>query len=181
MNPWLVSAVWALVVLDCALMGYRLAMGRSALLDKRRAHVRASVRAGLAGLVPLSLVTAVAVVLVERGGASTAAAFDDAMVRFVVVGGAYAALILGASALCAIPSVVVRTAASVVIFGPLTLLRPAVVVLTVAVAVGPDPSAALVAVGLLVAVPGVAIEPLADRRIAAGLVADDRPRGAPIG
>lgn len=170
MNPALVATVWALVALDCALMGYRLEMGRSALLDKRRRYQRASVRAGVGATVPLTAVTAIAVVLVERGGPETAAAFDSAMGRFVVVGGAYAAIILGTWALCALPSLTVQTGASVVVFGPLTLLRPAVVVLTVAAAVGPDPSVELVLVGLLVAVPGVTIEPVLDRRIARALV-----------
>jgi hypothetical protein len=166
-NPLLVVGVWVLVTLDCALMGLRLALGRSALLDKRRALQWATVRAGLLGQVPLAVVTAVAVSLVGRGGADTAAAFDDAMVRFCGIGGAYAAAILATSALCLLPSVAVRSAASVIIFGPLTLLRPAVVVATVGGALGTDPPAELLVVGLLVAVPGVAIEPVLDRRAAA--------------
>ena len=170
MNVGLLAAVWALVVLDCALMGYRLAMGRSRLLDKRRDHQLASIRAGLVGLVPLALVTGVAVVLVDRAGGGATDTVNAAMGRFVVVGGAYAAVILAASALCALPSVTVRAAASVAIFGPLTLLRPLVVVVTVAAAVGPHPPGWLLVIGAAIVVPGVAIEPLLDRRVARSLL-----------
>ncbi len=171
MNLTLVAAVWALVILDCSLMGYRLAMGRSRLLDKRRYHQRASIAAGLLGFVPLAFVTAVARVLAYRAGPESVDQLNDAMARFVLVGGSYAAVILVASALCALPSVTVRTAASVMIFGPLTLLRPLVVVVTVAAAVGAAPPTWLAVVGLAIAVPGVAIEPVLDRRIARTLVA----------
>jgi hypothetical protein len=171
MNLTLVAVVWVLVTLDCSLMGYRLAMGRSAVLDKRRYYQRAAVRGGLLGLLPLFVVTTIAVVLVNRGGPSTATEFNNAMGRFIVVGGTYAAIILAASALCALPSVTIRTAASVIVFGPLTLLRPLVVVLTIGLAIGSSPTTQLVAVGLLVAIPGVAIEPLIDHRIAKAISA----------
>ena len=171
MNAGLTLSVWALVALDCALMGYRLAMGQSALLDKRRRHQRASIGAGLASIVPLATVTAMAALLASQAGDGATEELNAAMGRFVMMGGAYAAVILAASALCLIPSYTVRAAASVVIFGPLTLLRPLVVVVTVAVAVGPGAAPWLVAVGLLVAIPGVTIEPVLDRRIARELVA----------
>lgn len=170
MNPLLVVAVWALVTLDCALMGYRLAMGRRATLAKASYHRRAGARAALVGQVPLAVVTALAVALVARGGDGTAAAFDAAMGRFVLVGAGYAALMLGTWALCAIPSTAVRTAASVLVFGPWTLLRPVVVVATVVAAVGPDPSPGLLVVGAVVVVPGVVVEPVLDRRIARDLL-----------
>ncbi len=170
MNPWLVAGVWGLVTLDCALMGYRLAMGRSALLDKRRNHAVASFRAAIAGQVPLVLVVVLAAVLASSGGPTVESAFDDAMRRFIIVGGCYAALILGTWAFCALRSVTVRTIASVLVFGPFTLLRPIVVVLTVVIAVGPNPPTELVVVGLLVVLPGIGLEPILDRRIARQLL-----------
>jgi hypothetical protein len=170
MNLLLVACVWALVTLDCTLMGYRLAMGRSAALDKRRYHLVASLRAGLAGQLPFICVLAIAVVLADRGGPSVTVAFNDAMGRFIIVGGSYAALMLGAWAFCILRSVTVATIASVLVFGPFTLLRPAVVVLTIGIAVGPSPPAALLVVGLLIAIPGIALEPLLDRRIAKQLL-----------
>jgi uncharacterized integral membrane protein len=166
MRPGLVAAIWLLVTLDCALMGFRLAMGRSAAIDKRRYYRRAAVRAGLMGQVAIGAVTTVAVVLAHSGGTTTTGAFNRAMPRFILIGGGYAALILGASALCAFPSVTLRSALSVVIFGPLTLLRPVVVIVTVGYAVWSEASAPIIVVALLVAVPGVVIEPLLDRRIA---------------
>ncbi len=176
MSPVLVAAVWVLVTIDCAFMGYRLAMGRTAVIDKVAYHRRAALRAALVGQVPLAVVVAVAVALAVGGGGGTARSLDGAKVRLVTVGGTYAAVILGTWALCVIPSVTVRTAANVVVFGPLTFLRPVIVAVTVAAAVGPDPSVALVAVGALVIVPGVAVEPVLERRIAQGLVT---PRAAP--
>lgn len=170
MNPRLVAGVWVLVSLDCGLMGYRLAMGRSGAIDKRRYYQRATVRSALIGQIPIAILTVVAVLLAHHGGAATSNAFNGAMRRFIMVGGAYAALILAASALCAVPSVTLRTAASVVIFGPLTLLRPLVVVATVVYAVGFHPSPPVLLVALLVAIPGIAIEPILDRRIATGLM-----------
>ena len=91
------------------------------------------------------------------------------MIRFRHAG-LVTSVILAASALCAFPSVTLRTAASVVIFGPLTLLRPLVVVATVVYAVGLDPSPPVLLVALIVAIPGIAIEPILDHRIAMGLL-----------
>ena len=171
MNPLLVAAVWVLVLLDCSLLGYRLALGTSGLIRKRRAHLAAAGRATLAGAAAGVVVTAVAAALVASDGTGLGDDLDAAMARLVVVGGIYAAIILGTWAMCVIPTVTVQTVASVLVFGPLTLLRPAIVVLAVAIAVLPDASPALVALGLLVAVPGVAVEPVLDRRIARQLVA----------
>ncbi|MCO5322064.1 MAG: hypothetical protein M9922_11785 [Microthrixaceae bacterium] len=170
MNPRLVATVWVLVTLDCALIGYRLAMGRTARLDKRRYHQIASARGALLGQAPLAAVTALGVLVVVRGGEEVATEFNSAMSRFIAAGGAYAGLILVASAMCSLRSVRVRTVASVVIFGPLTLLRPAVVILTVAFAVGRHPTPGLALVGLTVVIPGVCLEMVLDRRIARRLV-----------
>jgi len=173
-SPGLVTCVWVLVTLDCTLMGYRLAMGRSAVLDKRRYHILTSLRAGLAGQIPLIAIIVLASVLADQGGASVTTAFDDAMRRFIIVGGSYAALILGTWAFCAFRSVTVATIASVLVFGPLTLVRPVVVVVTVGFAIGPNPPTALLIVGVLVMIPGVLLEPVIDRRIAKQLLALER-------
>ena len=171
MRPDLIAAIWILVTLDCALMGFRLAMGRSAAIDKRRYYQRAAVRAGLVGQVAIAAVTILAVVLAHAGGTTATTAFNRAMPRFIEIGGGYAALILGASVLSAFPSVRLRSTLSVVIFGPLTLLRPVAVVVTVGYAIWPATSAPLVVVALLVAIPGIAVEPLLDHRIAKRILA----------
>ena len=176
-NAWLVAAVWALVTLDCALMGYRLAMGRSGLLDKRRIHQHASIHGGLLGQVPLAAVTALTAVLVATGPGDLGRAFDQAMTRLLTVAWPYTALVLVGTALCALPSVSVRSAASVTIFGPFTLLRPVAVVAAVGYAVLPDPRWQVVLVGLLVVVPGVVTEPCADQVIAQRLVEAAHRRG----
>jgi len=161
----LVAAVWALVSLDCGLMGYRLAMGRSGLVDKRRAHLRASLRAIALGQLPLAGIVVLAELFVRHEDLA-AADVDTAMRRLVVAGGAFAVLILGTWALVAVPSVPVRAAANVIVFGPFTLLRPPIVVATVAFAVWGHASTPLLVIAALVVIPGVLVEPLADLRLA---------------
>lgn len=172
MNWSYVAAAWVLVTLDAALMAYRLAMGRSGLLDKRRMHQQASAR-GVLYVQPAIIATvALTLLLIRAGGPGLASAFDESLRRFLTIGGTYAALILGTSLLCLVPSPTVRSAASVMVFGPFTLARPAVVVVTVAWSVLPDPRWQLVVVGLAIALPGVLVEPYLDRRIARRTVDD---------
>lgn len=87
------------------------------------------------------------------------------MARLPAVALPYAACILATTAVCIPPSVSARTAASIVIFGPFTLIRPVVVSVAVLYAVLPHPKWQLVLVGLTVAAPGVLVEPSIDRRI----------------
>lgn len=165
MNPWLVACIWALATLDASLMGYRLSMGRSARIAKGRWHRRAALGWLVAVQPAIVAVALLAAVLVARGDPSVADGFDTAMARFSVIGGAYATVILLATALLVVPSVTVRAGASVVVFGPMTLLRPVVVTAALVAALAGNASGPLVAVALLVGVPAVAIEPLVDRRI----------------
>jgi hypothetical protein len=165
MNLQALAVLWILVSLDCALMGYRIAMGRAALLDKLRYHQRRSIRAAALGQPALAAVTVLATCLIIVGPDGTDAAFNDAMVRLLVVAVPYAACLLATTAVCILPSVSARTATSIVIFGPFTLARPVVVIVAVAYAVLPNPRWQLVLVGLLVLVPGVLFEPCVDRRI----------------
>lgn len=165
MNHQALAVLWILVSLDCALMGYRIAMGRSALLDKRRYHQRQSIRAAAFGQPALIAMTLLTASLIIVGPDGTDAAFNDAMVRLLVVAVPYAACLLATTAVCILPSVSARTAASIVIFGPFTLVRPVVVIVAVAYAVLPDPRWQLVLVGFLVLAPGVLLEPCIDRRI----------------
>jgi hypothetical protein len=165
MNLQALVVLWILVSLDCALMGYRIAMGRSALLDKRRYHQRRSMRAAALGQAALASVTMLATCLIIAGPAGIGAVFNDAMVRLLVVALPYGACLLATTAVCIVPSVSARTAATIIIFGPFTLVRPLVVIVAVAYAVLPDPRWQLVLVGFLVIVPGVLFEPCVDRRI----------------
>jgi hypothetical protein len=164
-NPAALALLWAIVSVDGALMGYRLAMGRDARIDKRRYHRRRARRA--LGLVQpaLAAVTLAALVLIATGPAGTGGAFDAALCRLLTVVLPYAACFTVTTAVCLLPSVTARTAASIVIFGPFTLLRPVVLAAAVAYAVVPDPRWPLVAVGLTVLLPGVALEPVANRRV----------------
>ena len=72
--------------------------------------------------------------------------------RMVLVFGVYAAIILAFFAVRAIPSVDIRSMTSTVAFGPLTLVRPAVVVCGIGwgLAIGPQPS--IIAAGILICV-----------------------------
>ncbi len=165
MNLQPLAVLWVLVSLDCALMGYRIAMGRSALLDKRRYHQRRSLSAAALGQPALTAITLLTVFLIIAGPDGTDAAFNDAIVRLLVVALPYAVCLLATTAVCILPSVATRTAASIIIFGPFTLVRPVAVIVAVAYAVLPDPRWQLVLVGFLVLAPGVLFEPCIDRRI----------------
>jgi hypothetical protein len=124
------GALAVLAVLDAAFAGFRAAAGRSALIDKR-AYYRAALGRGAAhGVAAVTLAGAVAGVLVGvvPEGAALVGAYEVAAVRALWVFGPYAAVLLVALALRTHPSVDVRSLLSVLLFGPLTLVRPLVVV-----------------------------------------------------
>jgi uncharacterized membrane protein HdeD (DUF308 family) len=83
----------------------------------------------------------------------------------------YVVVIMGATALYALPMPRLHTAVSVVIFGPCTLVRPVAMLAAVGWAVLPDPRWQLVLVGLLVGLPAVLLEPHLDRRVVRRLLA----------
>jgi hypothetical protein len=124
------GALAVLAVLDAAFAGFRAAAGRSALIDKR-AYYRAALWRGAAhgvAAVALAGVAALGLVGLAPDGAALVGVYEVAAARALWVFGPYAAVLLVALALRAIPSVDLRSLLSVLLFGPLTLIRPMVVV-----------------------------------------------------
>lgn len=146
---WLI--LYILGATDAAMTGYRAAAGRSALIRKRAYYRRAVLKGLLYGhavLVPAGLLMAVAVRFTLRSGAPLEAV-EEAGRRMLLVYLPYAALILTALLARAVPQVDVRSLTSVLIFGPLTFVRPAVAVAGVFAAWSALPDPILLAAALI--------------------------------
>ena len=123
-------ALYVLATVDGALVGYRLAAGRSGLVDKRSYYRRALLRGGLLVQPAIGLAAFVVILLLM------VAADSGQLTRELVAMGQrmlqvylpYSALVLGTLALRAVPSIDLRVATSVAVLGPATALRPYVMV-----------------------------------------------------
>jgi hypothetical protein len=122
--------LWLLASLDAAFSGYRAAASRSGLIRKGRYYRDAVARGVLYG-------QAVVLVCAAAGGVLLALAPDRAGLvrdlsevarRLVLFYLPYTAAIAAGFVVRALPSVDLRSLASTLVFGPLTLLRPFVVV-----------------------------------------------------
>jgi hypothetical protein len=143
-------ALYVLASLDALFSGICAASGRNAAIHKRANFAR-SMLYGLAWGQAACLVS----LLILAGAyalASDRRLAAEEMVavgrRLAVVYGAYAAVVLFTFAVRAVPSVDVRSVTSVVGFGPLTLIRPAVILAGLAwgLALLPGPTVAAAAV-----------------------------------
>jgi hypothetical protein len=158
--------LYVLATLDAAFCGYRAAAGRSALVDKRAYYRRALRRGALAGQIAVVIAgLAIAAALAQAADpAALWAALRAAGGRLLAAYAPYAAVLLLAFAARAIPSVDVRSLTSTLVFGPLTLARPAVIVagLVGALAGGPH-RVSLYALAALLAILMLGLEPLLER------------------
>ena len=121
-------ALVVLAIVDASLAGYRSAAGRNPLVAKRAYYTRAVVRGFSAGIAASALIAAVVGVLLVLSGASLYEELCRAGARMIAVYGVYATGILLAFAVYFVPSLEVRTLASVAIFGPFTMARRWVIV-----------------------------------------------------
>jgi hypothetical protein len=122
--------LYILALLDGLLCGARVCMGRSAVIAKRRYYVRAQLR-GLVGAQIISTIALIALLVVALASAHRAALRADleaAAERMLWVFVPYAALVLGNMLLRLVPSTDIRSATSVMMLGPLTAIRPLVMV-----------------------------------------------------
>ena len=125
--------LYVLALLDGLLCGARVAMGRSAVIAKHRYYVRAQLR-GAIGAQIISTISLAALILAELWSTHREALHADleaAAGRMLSVFVPYAALVVGNILLRLIPSTDVRSATSVMMLGPLTALRPAVMIIGV--------------------------------------------------
>ena len=132
--------LYVLASLDGALCGFRTGAGRCALIHTRRFNVRSMLRGFVVaqGACAAALVVLLLAFFTSGNAALLLADLDQAAVRMVEVFGGYAALVLVNLSLRLLPSVDIRSATSVMILGPLTALRPAVMVTGTIYGVGPS-------------------------------------------
>jgi hypothetical protein len=146
------AALYFLATLDSAFVGYREAAGRSALIRKRAYYARAMLRGASWGQAAVLVALVVFALLFVR--ADDRAAFLHALAeagrRMLAVYVPYAAVVLAAFAVRAVPSVDVRSMTSTVVFGPFIFARPLVVVAGVAWGLVAAWRADVVALGLVV-------------------------------
>lgn len=125
-----IGALGVLAVVDGAFAGYRAAAGRDGRIDKRVWYREAMARGAAAGAVAsLALVALMLALRVEVAEAETAA--GRALLIYLPFAG-----VLGVAALARrVEHVDVRSIASLLVFGPFTLLRPFVLLAGVVAAV----------------------------------------------
>lgn len=130
-------ALGILAWVDCMLCGFRMAAGRNGRLEKHGYYTRAVARAAGFGAVLVALhVGLVAVLCATASDPSGAwASFVEAARPLVVVYGAFATVIFIAFGFYFAPIGDFRVLTNVIVFGPLTLVRPAVMAFGLALAV----------------------------------------------
>jgi hypothetical protein len=135
--------LWLLATIDSAFIGYREAAGRNALIEKRAYYRRALLRGALFGQVAILIVGAIAAVALATSSDPRAlfTGFELVGARMLTVYIPYALILLITFCVRVLPSVDIRSITSVLIFGPFTLIRPAVVLAGAAWGVMAAPSA----------------------------------------
>lgn len=155
-------ALYVLASLDASLAGYRDAWGRDARIFKGAYYRAAVVRGVLLGQLAAALGAGAfaAAYLGSADRPATLAAFSTAAWRMVLIYVPFAAVLFASMLLRLVPSVDVRSTTSVVVFGPLTLLRPLVIL--AGAAYGPFTSnrVEVVAVGAFVTTLTLLLEPV---------------------
>lgn len=122
--------LYLLALLDGVLCGLRTAMGRNALIRKTWYYVRATIR-GLVGaqiVATLALGALILILLISPNRGELRLDLEGAAGRMLRIFLPYAALVLGSLAMRGVPSTDIRSATSVFFLGPLTAIRPAVMV-----------------------------------------------------
>lgn len=117
----------SLAIFDWVLAGFRSAAGRDGRIRKLPMFRRAMWRGGLWGAAVVALHGAMAFVLVKTGDASTWPAFVSAGRDAVIVFGVFASATALALLFWFAPVHELRLVPTLVVLGPLTLLRPLVI------------------------------------------------------
>jgi len=123
-------ALYLLALLDGLLCGLRTSMGRCPLIRKRNYYTRALLR-GIAGAQVISMLALGALLLTGAFSSHRAALradLESTAGRMLWVFVPYAVLVLANLALRLIPSTDIRSATSVLMLGPLTAMRPVVMI-----------------------------------------------------
>jgi hypothetical protein len=123
-------SLYVLALLDGLLCGARAAMGRSAVIRKRAYYVRAQIK-GLVGAQIVSTIALGALLLVSMQSehpATLRADLEAAAGRMLWIFLPYAALVVANILLRLVPSTDIRSATSVMMLGPLTAIRPLIMI-----------------------------------------------------
>jgi hypothetical protein len=132
--------LYVLALLDGLLCGARVSMGRSALIAKRRYYLRAQIH-GLIGAQIVSTIALAALLLVALSSPNRLvlrAGLQAAAGRMLWIFLPYAALVIGNILLRMVPSTDIRSATSVMMLGPLTAIRPLVMIAGVLYGIWPS-------------------------------------------
>lgn len=152
--------LYILAITDWGFAGYRHAAGRDGRIFKRTYYLRA-IGVGLVfGHVAVALVGALVAGLLVVTSYSTMLLAATPM---VIVFGVYAAIVLLAFIPYLFGQTEIRTLATVSVFGPLTLLRPVVIVTGAALAIVYVPQWPVALAALVAATSNLAAEPLLGR------------------
>jgi hypothetical protein len=141
--------LWLLATIDSALIGYREAAGRNALIDKRAYYRRALIRGALVGQVAVLIVGAAVVLVSSNDAGALFSKLEAVGARMLIVYVPYALILLLTFLVRAFPSVDIRSMTSVLIFGPFTFIRPAVVLAGAVWGVAAAPGAITIALTVL--------------------------------
>jgi hypothetical protein len=146
-------ALYILAALDTLFSGICAASGRNALIHKRAYFIRSMVYGFAWGQVAclFSLLIVFGATLLAKDQHHAIEEMLAVGQRMAGVYGVYAAVVLFTFAVRAIPSVDVRSITSVVGFGPLTLIRPAVIIAGLAWGLALLPSLPVVSAAILIA------------------------------
>ena len=168
-----VFLLWLLATVDSAFIGYREAAGRSALIEKKAYYQRALVRGALFGQLAVLMVGVVTAIALLSSDDPRALFGKLELIgwRMLLVYIPYALIILIALAIRLAPSVDIRSITSTLIFGPFTLIRPAVVLLGAVWGILAAPSAITIALIVLIVCLMLGLEVILTRFRSRGLIA----------
>lgn len=149
-----IVSLYVLLMMDSAFSGICAASGRNAVLNKREYYVRSMWDGAFWGNVAC-LIGVVLLLLAVWFAADRERTIEELVTvgwRMSQVYWIYSAVVLGTFLIRAIPSVDIRAITSTIGFGPLTLIRPAVVLIGIAwglmVKPSPSPNVFIVALGI---------------------------------
>lgn len=172
-------ALYILATLDGAFCGNRSAAGRSGLINKRAYYLKWMIEGALWAQLA-SAIAGVALIFVLAFAPNRPALLTDlnhAAERMLRIYIPYTILILASFIVRAAPSVDIRSATSVLIFGPMTAARPIISISGVLYGIIPATRWEVRGLGLLVLTLMLAVEQVIDRRAERARILEARGSG----
>lgn len=150
----LILSLYVLLTMDTAFSGVCAASGRNALIHKRTYYLRSMWHGALWGQAAclVGILILLIAISLSQNGTQTLTEMQTVGWRMSAVYWLYAAAVLFTFLVRAVPSVDIRSMTSTIAFGPLTFIRPAVILLGVIWGLQVQPSVPVVIAAILVAV-----------------------------